>query len=328
MNISNKVILVIINRRGTRLRHDPKLAKKTRSVLPGTVIVLETESEEETLRKLGEISEGLRVDIVIVIGGDGTFRTVLNWVLSLPFSDRPKIIPVGGGHICYMAAFAGFWPRDPLRGLVYVLNQECRMKSIAWNPVRVSVNGEKLCYCAVFATGFLYDFLKWMEDDEKKHVLEVAWMILKSALIAFFFSPEKVGPLGQTHGLIKLNTWVVPSFKHTAVLASTVPRLSLGTRPFLGQRSKGQIWCVAFWGSLRALTTLAPFVWLGMVPFWVRSSISNQPRDRVHITTSDPRYMIDGCCKVVVHSGPEVDHSVNKFELVEGPEVKLLTRNR
>lgn len=324
--------VVVLNLRATRLRKDSSLVEKIKLALSEEVEIVETACESETQQKLHELwerCEDIGIRCVVVIGGDGTFRTVLNWVLSLPQPLRPPIAPVGGGHICYMAEHCGFWPRDPLRGVRLIFENRTPLTVNCWRPVEIQRPGMPSLYCAVFGNGVLYHFLKWMEADEKKHVLVVIWMMIRLAIDAVLNpSARRIGPLQPTHGQLELDgQLVVKGDEYLGAIVSTVPRLSLGFRPFWGERQAGQVWCAAYWGDFRTLAKLVPYLWLGQAPRHARFKLSNQPRGQVTITTTDPCYMLDGDC------WPEdprsaTDSPIHRFVLAEGPDVRLVFRRK
>lgn len=317
----------ILNAVATGYYSNPSLVGVIREMLPSNVLFFVTRSEAETIAFL-ETLDPSQIRYFIILGGDGVFGTVLNWAVPIPVKVRPIIVPLGGGNVCYMTSFVGFRPRDPVRNLRELLNGDYENNVKIWHPVKVHiVHSDVVFYCAVFGNGLLYDFLNWMDDKNRKAGVAVYWMILKSIGLALVSTTNEAGILKGTSGKVKIGSGRIPVDEYLSLLVGTVPVLSLGSRPFRGERRFDEIWSVAYWGSYKQMFSLLPSMWFGRVPFWAKTYLHNGPTTKIVIETTDDRYMRDGSPYTVDSRFALVNDGVIEFVITAGEPVSLLFAN-
>ncbi len=306
---------------------------------PGTILEIERiatarakviapRSMNAAIEMLDEIHYGTGIHELFIVGGDGTFNLVLNWVMRLPDHRRPDLIPVGGGEINYMTRYVGLTVNDPIVNLETILSDTSLISRIVWSPLVITErNSGRIWYAAVFSTGIVERFIAWYEDTGKGNMVRVFGMIAMAILSVLSDSVRKwLGRLEGTNGQLTIQDRRIVSGTYTGLVASTVPVMIPLCWPFSGSLNGRTFYLVAYWGSLRQLIPALPWVWIGKNAPFARHLFFNEPVDSISIKTSDSRIILDGDRA----SLPPALCSEQEFrfhmEVSLGPAVNLLGR--
>lgn len=252
----------------------------------------------QAIDQLDQIQFGTGIRELFIVGGDGTFNLVLNWVFSLPKQLRPDLVPIGGGEICYMARYCGMQSRNPLVNLREVIEGPRSLVPLPWSPLSVhEAHTGWHRYTAVFATGVIHRFIAWYEETGKGSMPRVFWMLFIAVLSVLSDSlREWYGRIEGSRAEIVLDGCGIPSVQYVGLVASAVPRMIPFCRPFAGVAEGRAFYAIAFWGSFRLLACILPWIWGGWRPPFGNGVLHNQPTKQIEIKTSDPHVILDGDC--------------------------------
>jgi hypothetical protein len=262
----------------------------------GSATVVASETAEKALALLDELRRIKRITEIYVVGGDGTFNLVLNWVLARSKHERPAIMPIGGGEICYMSRHLGIDARDVCGNLRKIFHHGVLPQHIEWSPLAVQEEGvAKPFYTAVFATGIIHRFVGWYEELGKGSMLVVLFMVCMAIPIVISDRFRRWhGKLEGSFGRVRVGYWDLPQHAYTGMVLSTIPVMIPWCDPFRGEPKDSQFYAIAYWGTLRRLACILPWVWFGReVPF-SEMFFHNRPVDTVTIKTHDPEFVADG----------------------------------
>jgi len=314
---------LVLNTVASQLRDNPSLVREIERIVPDSVRVVLTSNDRSTQNLLNGLGT-LGVHRVYVVGGGGTFRTVLNWLMAQPTDERPTLVPLGGGNDCLMTTHVGFSSIDPLQNIKLLFEDKVEIQEFFWRPLKVEIlEEESVLYCTVFGSGLLHGFFRWIKLGHHKSRLPIFGQILKVAFLAFAVGKDSDGVLSQTFGDVQIDSGSIPSRSYLGLLASAVPQLPLKARPFRGKIHDGQFGSVAYWGTYRTLSLIWPFVWFGLVPPFTLGQLISKPSSRIIITTDDNHYSVDGGpvtvnCKVALING-----GVVTFVITSGDSIML-----
>lgn len=249
-----------------------------------------------TIGELAYVLDQRGIETIYVVGGDGTFNNVINWIASLPITDRPRLMSVGGRQFCYMAKFHGLKNKNPLKNLRAIFSGKIRLVEQPWRPVRIHDSAsDTVRHAAVVADGVINDMSSWYESAGKGGALKVfALIVLAIASVMSEWFRRRLNRIHLTSGTFVLGARAFNRRSYAGVTVSAIPRLLSSCQPFRGRLNPRELYCVAYWGGLRRLAFAAPFIWFGKEPFWIRRLIFNEPVRTASITTSDARLVLDG----------------------------------
>lgn len=290
--------------------------------------IIDVQGADKVVHALDALSTHNSIDIVYVVGGDGTFNNVLNWIASIPVDKRPALISVGGGQFCYMTRFHGLPSKDPVKNLWLIFSNKIKLKWKQWQPVCVHDSlTQKKRYAAVVAGGVISDMLEWYESVGKGGFLKVIWLIILAALsVASDTIRLWHKRIKMTEGELILGTSASRSKTFTGFAFSTIPTLLASCRPFRGVPNRYEFYSAGYWGGLRALALAAPFVWFGRMPFWIYGASFNAPIRSATVRTADPRIVVDG--DVFRWAGAAEKNDQRTLTVTIGDTITLLVADR
>jgi len=314
--------LIVMNPYARRLRNDKNLSARIRRLFHRETPVIEADSVEELLRSLKDLSHNHRLNevTVYIVGGDGTFNQILNWVMEQPTENRPHLMPVGGGQFNFMTKLVGLKSTDPSINLAYIFANGHKIHPLSWRPVCVhDSTTDSNVYAAVCANGILCDAVEWYNESGKGGMLDVANLI-KSAIADHFLSQLKKtsGRIRPVVGTVKLDRSTVPSAQHAAFMAGTVQEFLPGCTPFRVRSSETKFSVMIYWGSLSRLALSIPSFWHGWKSPLTDAHAWNDACERMEITTTDARILLDGD---LVHLPPAAKRTLT---VTLGDEIQLL----
>lgn len=288
--------VIVVNPEAKRLRKNRRIRKIVRNRFTRYAQIIDVQGADKVVHALDALSIHHSIDIIYVVGGDGTFNNVLNWIVSLSEETRPALISVGGGQFCYMTQFHDLPNKDPIKNLKLIFSGKTKLKWKQWRPICVHDSlTQKKRYAAVVGGGVISDMLEWYENAGKGGFLKVLWLIL---LAAFSVASETIrrfhGRINMTDGELILGTSASRSKIFTGFAFSAIPTLLARCKPFRGIPKQYEFYSAGYWGGLRQLALAAPFVWFGQMPFWIRDASFNQPIRTAIIKTMDSRLVMDG----------------------------------
>lgn len=258
--------------------------------------IIDVQGADKIIVALDNLAHLHVIDFIYVVGGDGTFNNVLNWIASRLPEIRPALVSVGGGQFCYMTHFHGLPSKDPIKNLGLIFEKRIKLVWKKWQPVCVhdSITQSKR-YAAVVGGGVIADILQWYESVGKGGFFKVLRIVLIAILSVAFDTIRRLhGRLNMVEGELTLGTSICAKKTYTGFALSTIPELLASCRPFAGLLNQHEFYAAAYWGTLRRLAFASPFVWFGHMPFWIRGESYNQPIRKAVVKTADPRLVLDG----------------------------------
>lgn len=288
--------VIVVNPEAKKLRKNRRIRRIVRDRFTRHAHIIDVQGADKVVHALDALSTRSQIDIIYVVGGDGTFNNVLNWIASIPSEKKPALISVGGGQFCYMTKFHDLPSKDPIKNLQLIFSNKIKLKWQNWKPICVHDSlTQKQRYAAVVAGGVVSDMLEWYESVGKGGFLKVIWLIILAALsVASDTIRLWHKRIKMTEGELILGATASRSKTFTGFAFSTIPMLLARCRPFRGIPNQYEFYAAGYWGGLRALALAAPFVWFGRMPFWIRSASFNNPIRSTTIKTTDPRLVMDG----------------------------------
>ncbi len=289
--------VIVVNPHAKRLRQNARIKKKVHVLFGHLAHVIDADEPHHAIDELDSIlTRGVTITSIFVVGGDGTFSNILNWIMTLPAETQPVLMSVGGGQFCYMTNFHGLPSKNPVKNLGLIFSGKLKLKKRLWEPlcVRDSLTGQTR-YAAVVANGVISDVLQWYEDVGKGGILTVLRIILMAiASVAFDWLRRRIGRIHLLEGRLKFGSFGIRPKAFAGVAFSAIPELLSSCRPFQGQRHRYKFFCVAYWGTLGRLALAVPFVWFGRTPFWTKKTTFNEPVQYAEVQSTDPRLVLDG----------------------------------
>ena len=162
------VNIIVVNPKATRLRKDDRIRNIIRRDFSQFGHIIDCDEQDDVIKQLNQLAQQGTITKIYVVGGDGTFNHVLNWIIGQPTQQRPSIVSVGGGEFCYMARFHGFKSRNPLKNLSDIFHRKLQLTQRNWQPVCMQDSGSDIKrHAAVFANGIICDMIDWYEEKGK-----------------------------------------------------------------------------------------------------------------------------------------------------------------
>ncbi len=289
--------VIVVNPHAKRLRENDRIKRKIHEKFADRAHIIDADERHDVIFKLNELNvRGATIETIFIVGGDGTFSHILNWVTQFPIDAQPAIISVGGGQFCYMTRFHGLPSRDPVKNLTRIFEGKLRLRQEQWEPLCVtdSLTHERR-YAAVVANGVVCDIVQWYEDVGKGGIFTVLRIILMAILsVMSNWIRRMVGRIHLLEGRLNLGSFRIKPKAYAGMALSMIPELLASCRPFKGRRNPYQFYAIAYWGGLRRLAIAAPFIWFGHAPFWTRRATFNDTVRDAQVETTDPRLLLDG----------------------------------
>ncbi|OGL71484.1 hypothetical protein A3C09_00755 [Candidatus Uhrbacteria bacterium RIFCSPHIGHO2_02_FULL_47_44] len=317
--------LIVMNPFARHMRKDRTLRTRLRSLVRRPASVIEPQSVDElikTMKALGDV-RGLADVTVYIVGGDGTFNQVLNWVMTLPAENRPRLMPVGGGQFNFMTKFVGLKSTDPSVNLAKIFSGDIETVSEPWKSIRIhhSTSNETR-FAAVVANGILCDAVEWYEEVGKGDMADVVKLI--GAMVADFAKNMIHGRHGRikpTRGDITINHNNLGVEEYAAFMFGTVPEFLPGCRPFLSPPNHASFSAMVYSGNLASLAASVPLVWNGWASPLTDLHMFNADAEHVVVKTKDPRLLVDGD----LHTWPVSEqHPTHILTITHSEPIQLL----
>lgn len=283
--------LVLINEHAAHVRRKPGLlADVQRLCQDGWAEVRVSTSSDEAVAMLNVLVSGSRLTEIFVLGGDGTFRIILDWVLGLPARKRPALTPIGGGQFCYVARFAGY-ANTPLENLKKIRAEGDRRKRCLWQPLRIeNMTTETYTHAALLADGVVAQFVELYVENGKGGLFATVWQILSVIVRAIL---GDTGAFRHAHGEMHADAREIPSPRAASVL-SAIPSPMPYSRPFHGQCRMDEFHLLVWWNTLPRLAAAVPFIWFGSMSPWGRNTSLNTPVRMVTLVHNSECLSLDG----------------------------------
>lgn len=318
--------IIIVNPHAKRLRDNTLIRAQVHRLFETRACIIDVDERHDVINALHALKKTWTPeDAIYVVGGDGTFNDILNWIISLPAPNRPAFMSVGGGQFCYMTRFHKLRSKDPIKNLELILSGRLLLKRQAWNPLHVEDSLTRtVLHGAVVANGVISDIQQWYENVGKGGLLQVIRLVLIAIVsVAFDFIRRWHGRIKLTKGTLVLGTQIVKPKAFVGVTFSAIPELLSSCRPFKGRPRPYEFFAVAYWGGLRLLAMAAPFIWFGKMPFWIRKRTFNQPIRSAAIISPDARLVIDGDLHVWPSSTQDTQ-DIRTIQVSIGESIELL----
>lgn len=312
--------VILVNPQAKRLRENGDIGKLIQAKYSSVATVICPENSGIAVAKLCELESVYGISEIYVVGGDGTFNRVMNWTIRRP-KNRPVIMSVGGGEMCYFARAQGLTSSDPLKNLEEIFSGVLSLEKTSWRPVKITnAQTKDFRYAGIIANGVVSDFVEWYENVGKGDFRKVIWMIFIGALsVLFDFVRKAHGRLSHAEGKLSLNHTPFAT-RHLAFISSTINEILPTCRPFRGKIDGVNFFNITDARGFKRLALSVPFIWFGKYPHSPRSRFYNHPIAALHYTTIDARFVIDG--DLVDWSAKD---SECLFSIIKGPEVTLHT---
>lgn len=317
--------LIVMNPFAKNLRKDRTLRTRLRSIVHRPSSIIEPQSVNELIHSLEALSlvRDLSRVTVYIVGGDGTFNQVLNWIMTQPKEKRPHLMPVGGGQFNFMTKFVGLKSTDPSVNLARIFSGRIETTIQPWKPICIhdSVSNQTR-YAAVAANGILCDAVEWYEEVGKGDMASVAKLV--GAIIVDFGKNRLHGRHGRikpTSGSVTIDSKNLGCDEYAAFMIGTVPEFLPNCRPFIVPPNLTTFSAMVYWGNLAALAASVPFVWNGWPSPLTDLHMFNDKAECVIVKTKDPRLLVDGDLLTWPES---IDHPTRTLTITHGESIQLL----
>lgn len=317
--------VVIINPTASRVRANPSIHLRLSDATQNRATLIEPASVKELHEILDSLSQttNLTETILYMVGGDGTFNTILNWMMSKPESSRPILVPIGGGQFNFMTKHIGLKSMDPAANLHSIFSKRLSLTKKHWRPISVhdSFTG-KTKYGAVMANGVVNDAVRIYNNAGKGNMLNVTRMV--GTIIADFVKSQTTGSIccvNPTLGQLVVDNERIHPHEFAGVIVSAVNEFIPLCRPFKDEITTDNMGTIAYWGKLSSLAVSVPLVWIGATSPLTKHSMLNTNAQHVTFKTRDASMLIDGD----LLDWPTQDSKpIRTFTFTRGSSIELL----
>lgn len=319
------MIVIVINPRATRIRKNPWMIKEIHRSYGRRARIIVEDTPHKAIGILNEISAREWIERIYIVGGDGTFNDVLNWITHRPRGEQPALMSVGGGEFCYMAQFHGLPSKNPMVNLDRLFRKTILTEHRPWRPLRVhdEITGEEFD-AALVANGIIADFVRWYEDVGKGGTLTLIGIIWRASLSVISEGMRKrIGRIHQQRGLVKMDARVMEHRAYSGVVMSTIPELAASCRPFEGTLEPESFYVLSYWGSLRCLAMSSLSFWRGKTPGWAKPFVFNQPASDAILATDEDTLVVDGDLRRLAN-GTDTEPCKHILNITAGDPIPLL----
>ena len=205
-------------------------------------IYREASNQAEFKTVLEEFSNN-KIEVIVIIGGDGTIHAVLSYLFSRKiFSSLPMlaIVPAGTTNMTAKDFKISGKPAKVLRKLVSVLTESSSYPSIS-RPVMCIKNGnETPQYGMFFGTGIIAEGVEYFQKKVRGYGLtgERASGIVMLRYLVTLLTGQHGDDQKQSGIQIQDNDESGRDENCLLVFASSLNRLLLGTRPYWGREDQ------------------------------------------------------------------------------------------
>ena len=319
------MIVIVINPCATRIVKNPWIVKKIQHRYGDRARIIVEDMKKTAIAALDALSKTMYIDRIYIVGGDGTFNDVLNWVTHRPRGEQPALMLVGGGQFCYMAQFHGLPSKHPLVNLDHLFEKRIRTEHRPWRPLRVhdEMTGERFD-AALIANGIINDIVRWYEDTGKGGTLALAGLIWRASLSVISEGMRRrIGRIHQPRGYVKMDERIMEHKAYSGVVMSAIPELAASCRPFQGTLTDGSFYALSYWGNLLRLARSSLSFWRGKTPKWAEPFVFNQPASDAILATDEDTLVVDGDLRRLT-DGPSNDTCKHLFNVCAGNPIRLV----
>ncbi len=318
--------VIVVNPQASQVRKNPDMIREilnrfmrhAQIVQSSTVSLLHHE-----LSRIRHETDFSKVTLCIV-GGDGTFKQLLDWVIDLPKSERPVLMPVGGGQFNFMTLHVGFRSGNPIRNLSKLFRHPRLCYARLWQPIAVhdSLTNTKH-HGAVMANGVVSDFTELYEKNGKGNMIGVTRLVGSVVLAhAKTLLLGTRGHVNHTQGKLSIDHHAVAPDNEASIIVGAVDQFIPFCHPFHKKIETNRCAVIAYWGGLTALAASIPPFWTGSISPLTDLHTCNTNADCIRLNTKDDRMIIDG--DFFRWPTPKDSKPNRTFTITRGPEVTLL----
>lgn len=319
--------IVVMNPFARRLRTEKGLLAKLRRIVGRSpAYIIDAASPEAMLEMLERTQEThqLSSTMIIIVGGDGTYKQVYTWTCKLPESDRPCLLPIGGGQFNFMARHVGWKSADPALNLSHLYTDRVHISVIPWRGIQLHDSiSDQMVYGAVIGNGVLCDGVQAYNDSGKGDLFSVMKMVID--LVTNFFANTFQGTEGNAKmvnpGLVYIDGKELLCNEHAAFMASVVAEFMPTCRPFHQNITSQQFMMMVYHGRLHHLVMSIPDLWFGRKSFYTKRHTFNGLGRLVRVEVKDPRLIVDGEL-IILHTPTGID-PMRTLTLSYGPTIRL-----
>jgi hypothetical protein len=311
--------VILVNPQAKRLKQNDAIRRQILERFDVEAYIICHNGIKDTGIELNRLAKECTITEIFVVGGDGTFNRVLNWVLRQDEEKRPVIISVGGGEMCYFARAQGLKSSNPVKNLEAIFSGKIRLQRTLWRPLKLyNLETKEVRHAGVIANGVVCDFIDWYEDLGKGGVLKVVFMIMIAVVHIFSESMRKrYSRLHYASGTLVFDSKHFPSV-HIAFVASVFHEILPTCKPFRGNMTGDDFYTIACSRTLKRLAMVLPLVWFGKSPV---GEFHNEPISRLRYASEKSRFVIDGDS---VDLTSEAD-TQPQFVIIKGQEMIIFT---
>ncbi len=229
---------ILLNPRSGHVRHRLPELREIAATVPDAQL-REVSSPQEIAQSLQGWHAAGPLDLLVVIGGDGTLQATLTKLLQNPASDLPGLLVVPGGTTNMSAADLGarLKPAAALRALsAWRQNKGAEPKTVERAVLRIDAATEQGAQFGMFfGAGAILDGVRYFHQHIRPTGLRGALgPALAFARLLFSLlrnQPHPLLPAMSARLTVEDRNW---QNDWLLVLASTLDRLLVGSRPYWG----------------------------------------------------------------------------------------------
>ena len=320
--------VIVVNPQANQVRKNPDMIREILNRFTRYAQIIQSSTVDLLHRELSKIR--LEADFskvtLCIVGGDGTFKQMLDWVIDLPEMERPILMPVGGGQFNFMTRHVGFTSGNPIRNLSKLFRYQKSFEPRIWQPVAVhdSLSNSRH-HGAVVANGIVCEFTELYERDGKGDMAGVTRLVGAVILgqLKTLVSDSR-GYVNHTLGKLSVDQHTVAPSNEASIVIGAVNQFLPFCHPFREKIEADRCAVIAYWGSLTALALSIPPFWTGSISPLTDLNVCNTNADLIVLSTKDARMTIDG--DFFHWPTPKDSNPERTFTIKRGPGVALLYR--
>jgi diacylglycerol kinase family enzyme len=286
---------IVNNPRALRNRRKPETGERLRALLAGDGEVLDAGTPEE-LERAVERFRAARIDVLGVLGGDGTTHLALTAFARAWGPDPlPALLPLRGGGMNTVARGHRIrgTPERILREVLRRRRAGVPLHTVDRDLLQVVPDGEPPSYGFIFGTGAVVAFLDTYYRSGRPTPAMSAWLLARgvaSTLVRGNFA----GVLERRERLrVTSDGEVWPDELYLAFLAGSTPQIGFGVRAFARfDEQPGFFHAIGVTAGLAPLVAALPRIRRGAP--WRRRVALDEVARAVVLEGESIRYTVDG----------------------------------
>lgn len=319
--------IIVVNPQANRIRTNPLLLREILSrfhAYAAEIFYAKSIASLHARLNLYRGENDLSKATICIVGGDGTFKQILEWTIQLPIEEQPALMPVGGGQFNFMTRYVGFKSGDPIKNLSRLFSSESQTQQKCWRPIQVHDSfSETYRHGAVVANGVVTDTVEWYAQNGKGNYIHLISLIT-SVLVDYAKNVlmGKEGRVRQINGVLIADDTRIEANRFAGIAIGAVDEFIKTCRPFHKPILDDQCGTIAYWGHLGKLALATPAIWFGKkVPFIMPTMMNTNVKEIV-FRTDEHKMVIDGDC--FSWPKPKGEKPIRTFTFTRGPEITLL----